>query len=112
MPILRSQTFIIDRLPPFHVTRLRLMPLTNFVGRVTLQNIFHLDLRVGVCEGPLGSAWLWSNLVDELYGILSERNRLITLRLLFRVCNARAYPANVRTEDRIAQRISTVSFGL
>lgn len=74
------------------------MKLTDFIGRATLQNIIHLDLRVGVCEGPLGSAWIWKYVVEELYEILSKRNCVATLRLLIRICDKRAHPANWTTE--------------
>lgn len=95
LPILRSRTLVIDRLPPFRSTKMwtqedgggTLSSLCYFVPRATLQNLQHLDLRVGVCEGSAGSAWLWRRLVDELCDILSERNRLVTLRFVARVCN-------------------------
>lgn len=117
LPILKSHTFIINRLPPFRSSKMwkqeegggTQMRLSQFVGRATLQNLQHLDLRVGVCEGPIGSAWLWKRVVDELHEILLERNRLVTMRLLFRICNERAHPGNWNTEAEYMNYMLEVS---
>ncbi|ROW09711.1 hypothetical protein VMCG_02186 [Cytospora schulzeri] len=85
LPILRSRWIVIDRLPPFVPGGL--MRITNFVGRRTLQSLHHIDIRIGLGEGPLGSGWIWTRLLDELMTILKERNALVKLRLLIRMCN-------------------------
>lgn len=112
MPVLRAQWFVIDRLPPC-------MPLTpdgkggflrmsNFIGRETLQRLYYIDLRVGLGEGPLGSGWIWSRVLDELLGILNERNALVHFRLLIRRCNERYSPslwASEHTEEMHMRKV-------
>lgn len=88
------------------------MNISDFVGRITLQNISHLDLNIGVCQGALGSAWLWKDVVNELHEILFKRNRLVTLRLLLRVCDAAAHPANLSAESKHANDMIKVSLSL
>lgn len=86
LPILKSRWLVIDRLPPFVVPG-GLMRLTDFIGRRTLQGAHHIDLRIGLGEGPLGSGWIWTRLLDDLLAVLGERNALAKLRLLIRMCN-------------------------
>lgn len=87
LPILRSRCLVIDRLPPFVPSGLTKM--TDFIGRRTLQSLHHLDLRIGLGEGPLGSGWIWTRLLDQILGILREHNSLVRLRLLVRMCDKR-----------------------
>lgn len=117
LPILKSHTFIINRLPPFRSSKMwtqeegggTQMRLGQFVGRATFQNLQHLDLRISICEGPIGSAWLWKRVVDELHEILSGRNRLVTMRLLLRVCAEWMHPANVESEVDCGKYMTDVS---
>ncbi|KUI68110.1 hypothetical protein VM1G_04283 [Cytospora mali] len=85
LPILRSRWLVIDRLPPFVPGGL--MRITDFIGRQTLQSVHHIDIRIGLGEGPLGSGWIWTRLLDEILAVLRERNSFIKLRLLIRMCN-------------------------
>lgn len=85
LPILKSRWLVIDRLPPFVPGGL--MKMTDFIGRRTLQSLHHIDLRIGLGEGPLGSGWIWTRLLDELLTILRERNAFVKLRLLVRMCD-------------------------
>lgn len=91
-PILKSRPFIIDRLPPFRLDDKAggLMEISDFVGRSTLQNLRHIDIRIGLGEGPLGSGWVWKKVLDEMLEILTERNTCAKLRLLIRLCNPTA----------------------
>ena len=84
LPVLRSRSLVIDRLPPFGPKAL--MKMSNFIGRRTLQSLNHLDIRIGLGEGPLGSGWIWMKLLDDILAVLSERNAFIRLRLLVRMC--------------------------
>ncbi|KUI60330.1 hypothetical protein VP1G_07552 [Cytospora mali] len=85
LPILRSRWLIIDRLPPFVPGGL--MSITDFIGRQTLQSLHHIDLRIGLGEGPLGSGWIWTRLLDEILAVLRECNSIVKFRLLIRMCN-------------------------
>ncbi|ROW05244.1 hypothetical protein VSDG_00434 [Cytospora chrysosperma] len=85
LPILKSRWLVIDRLPPFVPGGL--MKITDFIGRRTLQSLNHIDLRIGLGEGPLGSGWIWTRLLDEVLAVLKERNSLVKLRLLVRMCD-------------------------
>ncbi|ROW13235.1 hypothetical protein VPNG_04846 [Cytospora leucostoma] len=87
LPILKSRCFVIDRLPPFMPSGLT--SITDFIGRRTLQSLHHIDIRIGLGEGPLGSGWIWTKLLDEILAILSERNSFVRLRLLVRMCDKR-----------------------
>lgn len=68
------------------------MRLADFVAPQTLQSVRLIDVNVGLCEGPLGSGWAWRSVVEELLGILTQRNRCARLRLLVRLCNTREDP--------------------
>lgn len=85
LPVLKSRCLVIDRLPPFLPSGL--MRITDFIGRQTLQSLQHIDIRIGLGEGPLGSGWIWTRLLDDVLSVLSERNAFIRLRLLVRMCN-------------------------
>lgn len=93
LPVLRSRPLVIDRIPPFrlrdgaHRARGGLMRVADFVGRATLQRLRCVEVRVGLGEGPLGSGWVWRRVLDEVLGILTERNALARLRLLVRLCD-------------------------
>lgn len=88
LPFLRSRTLIIDRLPPFcTLPKQRVggfMKVTDFIGRGTLQNLQHIDLRLSLGEGPLCSSWIWEQVLDEILDVLLERNVFATMRLLIR----------------------------
>lgn len=88
LPILRSRTLLIDRLPPFCTVPKGspggFMKVTDFIGRETLQNLRHIDLRIALGEGPLCSGWIWERVLDEVLDVLSERNVFATMRLLIR----------------------------
>ncbi|KAL2275724.1 hypothetical protein FJTKL_01668 [Diaporthe vaccinii] len=102
MPVLRAQWFVIDRLPPCMPPtpdgKGGFLRMSNFIGRETLQRLDYIDLRVGLGEGPLGSGWIWNRVLDELLGILSERNALVHFRLLIRRCNQEDSPPVWTTE--------------
>ena len=102
MPVLRAQWFIIDRLPPCMAPmpdgRGGFLRMSNFIGRETLQRLHYIDLRIGLGEGPLGSGWIWNRVLDELLGILTERNALVHFRLLIRRCNQEDSPSIWTTE--------------
>ncbi|KKY36911.1 hypothetical protein UCDDA912_g03138 [Diaporthe ampelina] len=102
MPVLRAQWFIIDRLPPCMAPmpdgRGGFLRMSNFIGRETLQRLHYIDLRIGLGEGPLGSGWIWNRVLDELLGILAERNALVHFRLLIRRCNQEDSPSIWTTE--------------
>jgi hypothetical protein len=90
MPILRARRFIIDRLPPCMPPlpggRGGFLRMSNFISPETLQRLEHVDLRIGLGEGPLGSGWIWNRVLDELILILTEKNSLVHFRLLIRRC--------------------------
>lgn len=102
MPVLRAGWFVIDRLPPCMPPmpdgRGGFLRMSNFIGRETLQRLHYIDLRIGLGEGPLGSGWIWNRVLDELLGILSERNALVHFRLLIRRCNQEDSPSIWTTE--------------
>lgn len=112
MPVLRARWFVIDRVPPC----MRPMPdgrggflrMSNFIGRETLQRLEYIDLRVGLGEGALGSGWIWNRVLDELLGILSERNALVHFRLLIRRCNQDDSPSIWATEWQEEMQIRRV----
>ncbi|CAN8102959.1 unnamed protein product [Discula destructiva] len=114
LPMLKSRTLVIDRLPPpraLSIVRERaiirrcastrrgdpepfhhFMHLSDFISPRTLQSIAHIDINVGLCEGPLGSGWAWMPIVDELLEILKQRNICAKLRLILRLCNTTQNP--------------------
>lgn len=112
LPMLKSRTLVIDRLPPPRALRERksfaikacstrrhddfhhFMQLSDFITPRTLQSIPHIEINVGLCEGPLSSGWAWRPVIEELLDILKQRNVCTKLRLLLRLCNTH--------EDRIA----------
>lgn len=102
MPVLRARRFVIDRVPPCMSPmpdgRGGFLRMSNFIGRETLQRLEYIDLRVGLGEGALGSGWIWNRVLDELLGILSERNALVHFRLLIRRCNQDDSPSIWATE--------------
>lgn len=112
MPVLRARWFVIDRLPPCMPPlpdgRGGFLRMLNFIGRETLQRLEYIDLRVGLGEGPLGSGWIWNKVLDELLGILGERNSLVHFRLLIRRCNQQDSPSVWATEMAEEGRIRRV----
>ncbi|KAG6366172.1 hypothetical protein INS49_000348 [Diaporthe citri] len=117
MPVLRAQWFVIDRLPPCMPPtpdgKGGFLRMSNFIGRETLQRLHYIDLRVGLGEGPLGSGWIWNRVLDELVGILSERNALVHFRLLIRRCNQEDSPsvwATERTEEGQIRKVCACLF--
>lgn len=104
MPVLKSRWFIIDRLPPCMPPLADgsggFLRMSNFIGRETLQRLHFIDLRIGLGEGPMGSGWVWSRVLDELLVILSERNAFVHFRLLIRRCNQDDSPMIWTTEIR------------
>lgn len=112
MPVLRAQWFVIDRLPPCMPPtpdgKGGFLRMCNFIGRETLQRLHYIDLRVGLGEGPLGSGWIWNRVLDELLGILSERNALVHFRLLIRRCNQEDSPSVWATEMAEEEQIRRV----
>lgn len=112
MPVLRARWLVVDRLPPCMAP----MPdggggflrVSDFIGRETLQRLHYIDLRVGLGEGPLGSGWTWNKVLDELLGILKERNALVHFRLLIRRCNQEDSPSTWMMEMTEEMRIRRV----
>lgn len=107
LPILKSRCFVIDRLPPFVPGGL--MKITDFIGQRTLQSLHHIDLRIGLGEGPLGSGWIWMRLLDELLTILKDRNAFVKLRLLVRLCDKQIM-SRWNQERRYRKDIAKVCF--
>lgn len=104
MPMLKSRWLVIDRVPPFQAGDTGPIPISQFIGRRTLQSVVHIDIRIGLGEGNLGSGWIWVKILDQLLEILSERNSFRDLRLLIRLCNVDNY--NIwREEFRIYEDI-------
>lgn len=119
LPVLKSTKLVIDRLPPPRICDIHntlfefscgyprpsfFLRLSDFIRPQTLQNIPQIDINVGLCEGPLGSGWAWTRVVDELLAILTQRNACAKLRLLFRLCNIDDYPS-VWQSDRNYQAL-------
>lgn len=102
MPVLKSRWFVIDRLPPCMPPLADggggFLRMASFIGRETLQRLQYIDLRIGLGEGPMGSGWIWNRVLDELLGILGERNAFVHLRLLIRRCNQEDSPSIWTTE--------------
>ncbi|KAL1876495.1 hypothetical protein Daus18300_002739 [Diaporthe australafricana] len=102
MPVLKSRWFVIDRLPPCMPPLADggggFLRMASFIGRETLQRLHYIDLRIGLGEGPMGSGWIWNRVLDELLGILVERNAFVHLRLLIRRCNQEDSPSIWTTE--------------
>jgi len=82
LPILRSRRFVIDRLPPWLPGARRPMLVSQFIGRRTIQNISHLEIRLPVAQGLLGSAWVWVGIAIDILDILRERNTFKDLRII------------------------------
>ncbi|KAF3767356.1 hypothetical protein M406DRAFT_241893, partial [Cryphonectria parasitica EP155] len=92
LPMLQAQPLVIDRLPPFEGADTMpdryhrgFLTISDFVGRRTIQNLRHIDIRIGLGEGPLESGWAWMNIVDEMIQLLEQRNAFISMRLLIRL---------------------------
>lgn len=107
LPMLKSQRFVIDRLPPFLPGGL--LEITDFIGRRTLQSLHHIELRIGLSEGPLGSGWIWMRLLEEVLTVLKERNAFVKLRLLVRLCDRQMVP-HYEPENMYRKYISKVCF--
>lgn len=92
LPILRSRTLVISHLPPWLPGHSQPLPLTHFIGRRTLQNIRHIDLRISLGAGgtslvnPLRSGWAWKGVVEDLLAVLMEDNCFESFRVLMRMC--------------------------
>ncbi len=87
LPMLRSRRLVVDRLPPWLPGQPAPMRVSQFLGRLTVQSLRHLEIRMSLGQGRLGSGWAWITVVDDLFGVLLERNRFETLRVMVRMCD-------------------------
>lgn len=113
LPFLKSTKLVIDRLPPPRTSDIRKQPidyfwgyprpsyfmrLSEFISPCALQNIPQIDVNVGLGEGPLGSGWAWTRVVNELLILLTQRNACVKLRFLCRLCNIEDSPNLLQSE--------------
>jgi hypothetical protein len=83
LPLLREQTWVVDRIPPWPTGYLRPLLISQFIGRRTVQSLKKIEIRLSFGEGTLGSGWVWSSIVMDLLNILLERNSFGSLRVTF-----------------------------
>lgn len=86
LPILQSRKFVVDRLPPWIPGQRLPMFISQFVGHRTLQSMRHIEIRLSLGQGRLGSGWVWLKMVGDLFKILLERNQFRHLRIVLRFC--------------------------
>ncbi|RYP06638.1 hypothetical protein DL765_009412 [Monosporascus sp. GIB2] len=90
LAILRSQTFVIDRIPPFiHGSSLPL-PITDFISIPTLQNIRFFEFKVAVGEGNYGSAHVWRRVLENVLDAWAPKNSVVRLGVMIKLCNLAA----------------------
>ncbi|KAK3319358.1 hypothetical protein B0H66DRAFT_267606 [Apodospora peruviana] len=82
LPMWHERRFVLDRLPPWPPGRARPMPVSDFIGRNTLQAMKRLEIRIQLGLGPQGSGWVWSDIACHLFGILWERNAFVHLQVV------------------------------
>ncbi|ORY65053.1 uncharacterized protein BCR38DRAFT_431734 [Pseudomassariella vexata] len=81
--VLRSRYFILDRIPPWVMGNASPLPLIHFVSKTTLQNIKYFEFRVALGEGREGSGFIWIKVLRELLKVLSERNAVVEMKVMF-----------------------------
>lgn len=85
MSILHTRTFTFDRIPPWVPGAADPMRMSSFVGRATLQNLRHVDMRIDLGRGRHGSAWIWTKLAEDLLDVLAASSRLLSLRVVLKL---------------------------
>ncbi|KAK0627668.1 hypothetical protein B0T14DRAFT_141174 [Immersiella caudata] len=90
LPILQSNTFMIDRLPPWLPGEPRPMLLSQFVGKRTIQSLRHIEFRLPAGQGRYGSGWVWAWITLDILNILQERNSFDTIKIVISMFNDRS----------------------
>ncbi|TLD26495.1 hypothetical protein PspLS_04686, partial [Pyricularia sp. CBS 133598] len=85
LSILHARTFTFDRIPPWVPGAADPMCVSSFLGRATLQNLRHVDLRIDLGRGRHGSAWIWTKLAEDLLDVLAVSSRLLSLRVVLKL---------------------------
>ncbi|TLS29418.1 hypothetical protein PpBr36_00971 [Pyricularia pennisetigena] len=85
LSIFRTRTLTVDRIPPWVPGAAGPMRVSSFIGRATLQNLRHIDLRIDLGRGRHGSAWIWTGLAEDLLDVLAASSRLLSLRVILKL---------------------------
>ncbi|KAI6359657.1 hypothetical protein MCOR25_006985 [Pyricularia grisea] len=85
LSILQTRILTVDRIPPWVPGAADPMRVSSFIGRATLQNLRHVDLRIDLGRGRHGSAWIWTKLAEDLLDVLAASSRLLSLRVVLRL---------------------------
>ncbi|KAK3936272.1 hypothetical protein QBC46DRAFT_296550 [Diplogelasinospora grovesii] len=88
LPMLQSQVFVIDRLPPWLPGDMRPMKISQFISNRTIQNLRNIEIRCPVGQGiGWGSGWVWADIVKEVIDILLDKNCFEHLRIVLSIWN-------------------------
>ncbi len=109
LPILRSRTFVVDRLPPWLPGSRRPMLVSQFIGRRTFQHLRRIEIRVPLGQGMHGSGWAWMEIVVDLLKTLREFNEFDRLHMSWRdFSHAEMSPAEVEVRNEIHDMVSSL----
>lgn len=110
LPMLRERKLVIDRLPPWLPGALRPMLVSEFIGRRTFQNLRHIEIRLPLGQGHIGSGWVWVGVIDDILKILGERNQFKDLRVvvaMFNFSNRIVWDTELKHLRRLRRNVSS-----
>ncbi|KAI1268879.1 hypothetical protein F5Y18DRAFT_170391 [Xylariaceae sp. FL1019] len=87
--VLQLRPFIIDRLPTWIMGNSVPQPITDLIGKETLQSIRFAEFRI-----TFGDAWgarsgnIWFGVLSKLLKVWAEKNSLVRLHVMIKIHNA------------------------
>lgn len=92
LTILRSQPFVIDKIPPWIPGCRQPLPITEFISAPTLRNILYFEFKVTFGDGTGGSGYIWRRVLRYVLDAWSQGNSVTHLRVMFKLANIEVEP--------------------
>lgn len=110
LTILRSQPFVIDKIPPW-IPGYRLpLPITEFISVPTLQNILYFEFKVTFGDGTGGSGYIWHHVLRYVLDAWSQGNSVTHLRVMFKLANIEVEPMwywELKDYEKLVDKVSS-----
>ncbi|KAK4228812.1 hypothetical protein QBC38DRAFT_453808 [Podospora fimiseda] len=87
MPMLKSQRFVVDMIPPWRPGEGRPMKLTEFVSEKTLEGLRRVEVYVQLGQGNLGSGWVWQMVLGDIMRVFKKINSFELFGVAFSMHN-------------------------
>ncbi|KAK7754102.1 hypothetical protein SLS62_003948 [Diatrype stigma] len=112
LTVLRTQPFVIDKIPPWIPGHRLPLPITDFITPQTLQNIGSFEFKVTFGEGSGGSGYIWRYILKPVLDAWSQRNSVTRLRVMFKLANIDVEPMwywELKDYEKLVDNVRTPS---